>query len=399
MPSVEYRMYSCPVIENWTFQYDINSPLIGVYETMHDVVTPNFDKRKAKGEVFFNPLNYTKTSFSDSSGTGVMLRSRSLDYCSVGQRYDLTEIRVEEPMIGSVVMDTSRLYPQYTALSNSELSALAVEVSTRCLASRGRSDSNLFESLAQWRQTVSMFKKPLLSYDKFLKKNWYHFLKGGSEAWLTYRYGFLPLYNDIRAILAGVEKEVGSIRKTSRASGSTSANRIVLGSTTTQPLSTVVNWQCTVTDTVEMRAMSLDEYIVTLNSNIGFGYKELITVPWELVPYSFVADWFANVGDYLGALVPLPGFKQLGSCLVTSRKLENVFSAVSTTNSSYDVLRPVSGECSATYETKTRTALGKAGLVVKNDFRLDDMVRIADALSLLRLRTDELWKTKKRKRA
>jgi len=77
-------------------------------------------------------------------------------------------------------------------------------------------------------------------------------------------------------------------------------------STTTWPSSVVGSGAVTQTN------MSTEEYSVrpyaiyvdnrTTQNHLGIDLGGAISLGWELVPYSFVADWFANTGTFLEGL-------------------------------------------------------------------------------------------------
>jgi hypothetical protein len=48
------------------------------------------------------------------------------------------------------------------------------------------------------------------------------------------------------------------------------------------------------------------------------GVFNAATLIWEIIPFSFVVDWFANIGGLINALNPNPSYKTLGSWLVST---------------------------------------------------------------------------------
>jgi hypothetical protein len=52
---------------------------------------------------------------------------------------------------------------------------------------------------------------------------------------------------------------------------------------------------------------------VTIDELTIFGVDQLAESLWELIPFSFIVDWFANVGDTIAALTPDAGVKQRAS--------------------------------------------------------------------------------------
>lgn len=59
-----------------------------------------------------------------------------------------------------------------------------------------------------------------------------------------------------------------------------------------------------------------------LSSRLGL-YEPLQSC-WELVPFSFMIDWFVNIGEILAAYAPKPGVNPLASWVVESRTVTNL---------------------------------------------------------------------------
>jgi hypothetical protein len=369
----------------------------GSLQTMSDYVVPKFHARVAKGEVFFNDMYKSiRSNLITSTGTGVHQRKTASTSCSGTPRN--YEFRTEGAMFARAVYSasgsTDGLLPVDRLLSSSEVADLQKEASTKCLAARGQSDSNLFESVAQIRQTLALIKRPLNSINKLLAKARGLRQRGVSaaEVWLQLRYGFLPLIRDMETIVSGSKKKTGLMRKTSRATAS-----LMRHASPTISLNNGIGgisvYEKQTLDKVTVRAMALDEYYVDQVENLGFATKGLAALPWELIPYSFVADWFFNLGDFLQALVPLPGVKSLGSCLVTYRDNYVNWSLLSNTpNTGYTIVRQMTGSCTSSLVEKTRTSILQPALIMKSDFKFDDATRLADAVSLLIQRMDRIFR-------
>lgn len=56
----------------------------------------------------------------------------------------------------------------------------------------------------------------------------------------------------------------------------------------------------------------------------SIGLTNPLLLEWELVPFSFVADWFIPVGDYLNSLDALLGYSNLHSCKTEFSKMATV---------------------------------------------------------------------------
>lgn len=368
----------------------------GVYQTMTDVVVPGFHKRAKAGELFFNPMERLRHQIELPTGTGWLINSNANSCSSPAWKAEWDgrgpAIVVAMPM-GSLGGVPVPLHVTPLSQNNPDVSQVMTEVATRLENSRGRADSNLFETLAEADQTVGMFERPISRMRRLLKeasnakrngKFAGYAANGVSNLYLAYRYGIKPILSDIEAITEGLKLQVGNRRKTTRAKASvlrseskdlvvdTGISRVTLRYVTER------------SDTI--RAMSLDDVDLSMLNNIGFTAKGLTTLPWELVPYSFVVDWFVNIGDYIGALTPAVGWNQVGSTMTHIRGILTTVRIVSWVNlqpSSYTFVRTPTGDCRMHFLGRSRFRPPSPGLVIKSDFRFDKLTRAADAFALL----------------
>jgi hypothetical protein len=391
--NVEQKNMTCAGL-NWAVVGTLyDQPKDGTNVTMLDTVVPDFFKRRKAGEKFFNPMSIEK----------VTVASTGSDYhiITIGNTCASPVLKGEQRTVGGLkfrsipnyVAGGIRYPIEYQALTPDEIFRLNVEVSTACLSKRGRSDSDLWESMAEYRQTLQLLKNPLekirnissillksaSSKDPTIR----NLLKEVSGGYLLYRYGITPLMKDVENILKSLQKVSGKQLKTTRSNGQISARKTVTGSSSVDTNNIIFSNE--VVDVVTMRAMCLDEVDLSFGSNLGFSTKGLVTLPWELTGYSFVADWFFNIGDYLGSMAPAPGWKLLGSCIVINRVTSNAYTYSSTGMSSpaWQLAAPLNGTIGVVRELKTRGSLAPAGVVLRDDFRFDDFKRSADAFSLL----------------
>jgi hypothetical protein len=194
---------------------------------------------------------------------------------------------------------------------------------TQALSKRGRSgESNLYESLAEIRKTINTFSDVLTRARKIHDAIFWGDRGGKSRKrvlteeaagqLLMTNYGWKPLMSDINGILVGLEKAIGS-----RIISSRGQHKVSRTTNTVLPVisdSDAVLWGRQITSNEEWtaRAVSVDQFMVTQLNNLGLSLKDLILVPWELVRYSHVVDWFLNAGDLLGAMVQDPNLLNLG---------------------------------------------------------------------------------------
>lgn len=149
--------------------------------------------------------------------------------------------------------------------------------------------------------------------------------------WLQYRYGWLPLVYAIQDALRALN---ASIENGQMLVGTASYTETLNDSRTVDTVSTV-NEKRTDTTTIQgTRKYSVKAYgKVNNTSRARFAFDPLITA-WELVPFSFVVDWFVNVGDFIQAWSPFSGVTPLGVTAST------VTDTVTTTTSQWEWFAP-----------------------------------------------------------
>lgn len=367
-------------------------PLMGAGQTstIGDWVVDRYHHRVKQGEVFFNPVSIKVTTATPSAtGGDVHRRSKTTFVC--GAQTVATEVR----SLGNQIENLYRaakgmpftaggLLPFNQQIATADYSDLVAELSTRVQSDRGRSAQDLFEDVAEIDKSLSILSDLYKSVTKIVTATKAkHASAAAAEVWLMYRYGIRPLVQDIAGVFEGLKQKLGRRRITTRARDSVSRSNTKL--VTYSASDQVVDMQDFESDTVEIRVMSLDEFNASLLFNIGFSPKSLVTLPWELVKYSFVVDWFVNAGEFLGALVPAFGFTQLGSCVVVRRTLQHQIAALaSRPATSSDIVVPASGSFVQVQQTTDRSSgLSSPSFGIKSDFRLSNLTRVLDASSLL----------------
>ena len=365
---------------------------VGDRTTMDDFVVPQFFKRQKAGEVFFNDMSIVRLTGVRSTGAGPTRYTANTLNCS-GTLHNQSSRDLGNQVESFYAVATTgslcngAIPTRPSLIDSGEVAKAILEVSTRVQSERGRSKTNLWETLAELEKSFSILESAFRgARDVILNAK-----RGkpvgvqlnAANLWLLYRYGIRPLISDVAGVIDGMKEIIGKRRFTSRSKTKIARYRSRVVTYTNSAF--IVNIREDVTDDYYIRGMSLDESHVSTAFNIGFSSKGLITLPWELVKYSFVVDWFANVGDFLGALVPSPSFVKLGETLTIDHFQSLTISAVSTTaNGSYTLETPCVGSYSCTSRNKTRSnVLPAPSLVVRHDFRFDAYTRMMDAYSLL----------------
>nr|UUW21143.1 MAG: maturation protein [Sanya solspi-like virus 1] len=210
-----------------------------------------------------------------------------------------------------------------------------------------------------------------------------------SENWLRYRYMVLPLFLSGQGVLKAYKSTPppkGS-RATYRASGSLTDHDTIYGAYVTSS-----SWKSRIvaerTVTVRVRCGALTEVVRAkcLEASLGLDAQSLPRSIWEAIPWSFVWDWFFNIGDFIAAVSPHVGRKTLGSWTTTTITSEITWRTENSHTFSGSVWN-VSLSNSSGYRSKTwtiRDAGGNVGLINRPfKARFTDLIHLYDAIALL----------------
>lgn len=314
----------------------------GIYSSIYDVEIKNFHKRKANGEVFFNPMRRWS-------------HGRSLDTAGFAH-HQIDANGWYQVSNGPIWHTTSRgvcpLWHIPSTLPVSRMKTLAV---TEAFNGVAEPEFQGLVSLGELRETLRMLKNPLDSVTTYLRKNrtkvwkaarkeqkfleklksspkaaWKFFASNEmdalSGAWLSGRYGIRPMVGELQDVMSAIDalKHKPEPRYTSRG---WQAGSEVLSDTEFQLPDKArqhIERLRTTNHDIDCRAGVL--YTHDVRDTWGMSLSQIPAALWELTPYSFMADWAANCGAYLNALVPKAGVKILGSWVVThySRQSERI---------------------------------------------------------------------------
>lgn len=128
------------------------------------------------------------------------------------------------------------------------------------------------------------------------------------STWLEYQYGWTPLMNDVFGACEALKKrdEPGHWAVTVKSGKREKTTETLMN------LGITERWRHDVVITrdvgtfVRFDIIPDEAYLATVSS-LGLSNPALIV--WELMPYSFVADWFIPIGDWLSSMDATNGFK------------------------------------------------------------------------------------------
>ncbi len=371
----------------------------GERTTFDDFVVPGFDRRKSKGEFFFNPFS-KETRRVLSFGTSNMTFTSIANACTGP---NLKEIIHEsgQHLTCILVEGYSGATFNYPSLfTNTECENLGTETKTQCMARRRGGETNLVESLAEMHQAMALFGAPLSNVRKFVKdfssqahsrgKARFYLRRGkafvelATSEYLRFRYGIQPLIRDVGVVLKTMKEtyDIGPKLHTARASGAMSKTAVAnLSYSIGRWIGT---YQKTSKHDFSVRAMWVDKYQRSPLDKLGLTYQNLIGLPWELTRYSFVVDWFVNLGDLLYANIPRVGLTPLGGTVSVVDERRNVYSPTGNTPPTGYTMTGGVGDSAENSRLQKYRQLndGNTDLVIKTDFGLNGWTRALDAVSL-----------------
>jgi hypothetical protein len=210
------------------------------------------------------------------------------------------------------------------------------------------------------------------------------------DRYMEYRYAIRPLYYDATGLLAALEKQRGHIRQTYKGYAQDSMSDSYTGPDISVYKSHIRgNWNKKYSYTVSARAGELCD--VTIEAMTPWGADRLPEAIWELLPFSFIVDWFCNLGDIVAARAPKAGVNQLASwvtvkeTLTSESWLSNVRSTWPTVSNGGTVIQFTAGD---SYQKREELVLERMvnptpSFVPQVDINLDAW-KVADLAIILR---------------
>lgn len=411
--AVNYQTY--PVSDTnrtWSpSQYAAGYPN-GSFKSMSDVVDSEYFDKKKRGEVMFHPMSLYKRT---ASVTGGGLAYATTIPAGTAPQY-IWQGRLAGDEFGALVagvLGVSYVPPEI--VTGADVNRLVDEVCTDVWASVGTTRTQLLEDVAEWQQTLNMFRSPasglfrwagrfdssyyrLVAQRKKLVKDrkgrnyarqdgaWADFAQGVMSLYLETRYGLKPLVSSIVGtldVLNDVSENLNNLWTTRKKGELHGDNR-------SAPLRIVkrigqsdVTLTVVTTHDVVVRGMSMDIVRMTLNRKLGFNITQIPATMWNLTTLSFAVDWFANVGSYIAAMTPSLDVRNRGSCVSVRDTRQSIITVESCVGvPPCIVTTPLRGNgCISTYNYE-RGPLRPPVLTVKSDWGFSKPTRILDALAL-----------------
>lgn len=138
--------------------------------------------------------------------------------------------------------------------------------------------------------------------------------KWASDAWLNFNFGVSPLIKDAASIALAIQDYMDRKDHHTRLTGSASKDWIsgLKETGETGMYGAGVSTRSTAHHSLSYKYIGGFNLLVSAGNNygvldhLGFTIDSLPSIAWELVPYSWVIDYFTTVGDYFGDTFTVP---------------------------------------------------------------------------------------------
>lgn len=311
-----------------------------VSESMVDIVTPSFEKLKGSGKIVNNYMLQTKVVTRNPPGPYTGNRSYYVNTNCSGVWKSLWKGPTQ---IGQLLpIGPYASWAPTPLIDEERLINLAV---TDAWAKADLSKAAALASLGEAKETIhgiigvfSRFIRLLIAFKKLDAKALRKQLspKELSDMYMEFRYGIRPLYFDALQIIDAVKhSKYGYDRWTFRAQKS-EVKVNTLSGTCVWNSEMKNHYSSYTTVDVLVRAGVMCQVSEPSVAAL-WGLTNVVESAWELVPFSFIVDWFFNVGKTIAAWTPNASLKPLASWYTVEKTVYQYAAITGTT------FTPISG--------------------------------------------------------
>lgn len=281
----------------------------GQLSTIHDNNHPGFRRKQKRGEIVMDGVLLERQSRSFVPGSITLYDVGYFEYWS-GDLCCVLEFQSPDPppVNFGTSMEQSVLTSAYAKINQSPL------ISGEILSDLDKTVSMLKRP---YRGATDLARRILRAGTKNRGKTAKSAQKAMAGAWLEHRYGWSPLMMDVESICKEVrQKNLRALdrrRLVVREGQSASAK-------STKSFSDAIPYYwdqgargtAVTVKTVRCSAgviydVASQDALENLTRVTGTRLRDLPATLWEITPYSFVVDWFSNVGTWIQAVTPVPG--------------------------------------------------------------------------------------------
>lgn len=293
------------------------------YITVKTLVKPDRRKRPLGIEKYFNGTNVSKNI--TSSASAVVYRAYTLYGTNYVDGYKLPG--TYSGTSSSILIDSSSWATNLRVKLKDQSVNLAQAFAERKQAAVMFSDfgSRILKAYKALRKANVVGVYDALSGGKALPRGWKkQFSRSAQQVgdhWLAWQYGVRPLISDIRGSIEEIYK-VRSVQPLIRRVRVSIPERKVFfpGSGGFNPTTHRSSGYVIAYAEFNSGASGFDQTAQRL------GLTDPLLLAWELIPYSFVIDWFLNVGNFIQATGTIAGLKRIGISETAKYNIDAVYS-------------------------------------------------------------------------
>nr|UJQ85694.1 MAG: hypothetical protein 1 [Leviviridae sp.] len=376
-------------------------------ESMTDVVTPEYRQLSRLGKIVNSPMSSMKSasqcSITDefvSMGPGMInIVTQTQGSISGGTYQERYIVSIRYPMsVRSYGLQEGVFDSYLSSVMPNSIRNYDAQVNT-AFQKAYEAEADLALAIAEFKKTASHLAGTVLrlhgivkaiksgKFSKLAPQAYRRWKKDGPissvsnvflDAWLEARYAWRPLILDVQAAYQYLSKPNGlTPRRTFRDFDQDEITGSISNSTTVGSYSYVLNGS--LTRIRSTRAGILTEIDLGMSALRDLGFLNPAGVAWELVPYSFVIDWFVNVAGFLQLANPNSGVKVLSSW-VTSVCEYSFTASVECTHIPTATTKNLNYSGLVVYRTRTPNV---SPSFINFDVNLD-VYKLVDAIALLR---------------
>lgn len=281
----------------------------GTFESMTDVVTDQFSRKRNLGAIINSPMEKSKLTVS------VEPKPTRVDWIK-----QPGYAPVDGENTGASREDALSAYVKtwYPTVDNGKIPKVddsrANVALVRARSGVSSSEAQLLVTLGEARETYNLLSDAIdvltrrtMPFQALQRKyfrgelNYASFSREMANLWLLYRYGIMPLYYDIKGYMEALTKPSRPDRRTSRVMDTYTDSGSWRVDYPRNDVSTCyMQWEWNSVSTY--RATVLYEAEDTIQARLGLRLGDIPTAAWELTRLSFVWDWFINAGDWISSL-------------------------------------------------------------------------------------------------
>lgn len=397
---------SCTDPWKWTdspASYIAGSYVPNTFEKKYDdVVVSQFEKRRDHGEIFMNPMVSIVTTVNRNPVFYDEMYStwKSLLCGTAPNTYYLNTYNtgLHTQGLGSPTRFLPYdAYPSTPAIDSTVVKEIAV---TAAWANANQADMLLLEPVAESKETVhSLIKlsKRIIRLAWQVKRSkwrqvWKELApKQLADRWMEGRYLIRPLVYDIAAVakIINTRSRPKKLRQTYRGGNSASSTNEAISKCYTRPGGYELYCKYETNRTISARAGVLAD-VEEIEYISRFGLDLPFETLYELTPFSFVLDWFVNVGKVIGSWTPKLGVTGLASwvtvsdTVVKTKVIDHVVDLYVPNQWTHERwVRISGGRCSTTTTTITRLPSPNRPVLPHVNVRLD-LAKLLDLVIMIK---------------